>query len=69
MRKLLSISGLREAAEDGMLDGALGYIVCLLDTLARTLKARRCRWFGHSYRRLTHSTWNCHKCGRLKLLR
>lgn len=56
-----------------MLDGALGYIVRLLDTLVRLLKARRCRWFGHSYRRcythFTSAVWRCYKCGRTKVLR
>lgn len=51
------------------LDAALGTVVRALDRWARALKERRCLWFGHSYRRLTDWTWNCHKCGRLKLLR
>lgn len=50
-------------------DAALGWLARKCDRLARAATARRCTWFGHSYRWLTGGTWNCHKCGRLKLLR
>ena len=52
-----------------MMDAALGALVQKLDRWARGLKKKRCAWFGHSYRNLGPTTWNCHKCGKLKLLR